>query len=263
MSTSELIITVLGCGNSTGVPSIGNYWGQCDPSEPKNRRTRASVAVQSAQTTLIVDTGPDFHNQMNREDIRNLDAALYTHFHEDHVNGIHELRAFSYRNKNLTPIYADNATLATLHERFKFLFEGGGLEIYPPVIKPHTLEYGQTYTIGDITFDCFEQDHGSCSAVGYRFGDFGYSTDILDLNEAAINALKGIKTWIVDGCGYHRKNPVAHANLKTLYRLNEQIGAKEIYLTSLSLHMDYQTLLSELPEGYKPAYDGLRLKCTL
>lgn len=261
MSNPKLTITVLGCGNSTGVPSIGNYWGTCDPTEPKNRRTRSSIAVQSAQTTLVIDTGPDFREQMNREDIRNLDAALYTHFHEDHMNGIHELRAFSYRNKNLTPIYADQATLDELHARFEFLFKGGNAEIYPPVLKPHQLEYGHTYTIGDITFDCFEQDHGSCKSVGYRFGDFGYSTDILDLDDTAVNALKGIKTWIVDGCGYNREDYIAHANLKTIYRLNEQIGAPKVYLTSLSLHMDYQTLISELPDGYSPAYDGLTFHC--
>jgi phosphoribosyl 1,2-cyclic phosphate phosphodiesterase len=256
-------ITVLGCGNSTGVPAIGNYWGACDSKEPKNRRTRSSIAVQTEQTTLIIDTGPDFHHQMNRENITNLDAALYTHFHEDHVNGIHELRAFTLRNKALTPIYADTPTLNELRKRYGFLFDGGNLDIYPPVLTASTLEYGQEYKIGDLEFLCFEQDHDSCSSVGYRFGDFGYSTDILNLDETAINALKGIKTWIVDGCGYHKEDYIAHANLKTVYRLNQKISAKTVYLTSLSLAMDYQTLRDELHNGYFPAYDGLKLECTL
>lgn len=261
MSTAT--ITVLGCGNSTGVPAIGNIWGACDPTEPKNTRTRSSIAVQINETTLIIDTGPDFRQQMNRENITNLNAALYTHFHEDHVGGIHELRAFTFRNKALTNVYADQATLDELHNRFGFLFKGGNLDIYPPILAANMLEYGQNYQIGDLSFTCFEQDHDSCSSVGYRFGDFGYSTDILDLDETAVETLKGIKTWIVDGCGYHKEDYVAHANLKTIYRLNEQIGAEEVYLTSLSLAMDYKTLCEELREGYRPAYDGLKLKCTI
>ncbi len=257
------VVTVLGCGNSSGVPAVGNYWGACDPAEPKNKRDRCSITIQTDETTLLIDTGPDFRHQVNRENITNLNAALYTHFHEDHVNGIHELRMFTFRNKALTPVYADKATLGELKKRFGFLFDGGGLDIYPPILEPHELEYGQSYTIGDIDFLCFEQDHDSCSSVGYRFGDFGYSTDILDLDETAVNALKGVKTWIVDGCGYHKEDYVAHANLKTIYRLNEQIGAEQVYLTSLSVAMDYQTLKEELRDGYLPAHDGLKLKCAL
>lgn len=261
MSTAK--ITVLGCGNSTGVPAIGNKWGECDPNEPKNTRTRSSIAIQTAETTLVIDTGPDFKQQMNRENIVDMDAALYTHFHEDHVNGIHELRMFRFKYKTLFPIYADSATLSELQQRYPFLFKGGKLDIYPPMLTPNTLEYGRTYTIKDLKFDVFEQDHGSCSSVGYRFGDFGYSTDILDLDDKAVAALKGIKTWIVDGCGYHKEDYIAHANLKTIYRLNKQIGAETVYLTSLSLAMDYKTLIEELPKGYLPAYDGLKLECRL
>ena len=120
-------------------------------------------------------------------------------------------------------------------------------------------DYGQEHSINDLHFIPFEQDHGTCKTTGYRFGDFGYSVDMFDLDEGAIDILRGIKIWIVDCAGYKDKTNRVHAHLDTIYRLNEEIGAGQVYLTSLTLGMDYRTLLDELPEGYIPAYDGLEL----
>ena len=258
----SLKITILGCGNSTGVPSIGNHWGKCDPHEPRNNRLRSSIAVQSESTTIIVDTGPDFRAQMNRADISHLDAVLYTHAHSDHIMGIDDLRMIRIRGNKLVPVYGNAATLADLTGRFKYLFEGGKSVLYPPVLQAHEIRansYGKSMKVGDIDFIPFDQDHGTCRSVGYRFGDLGYSCDIVNLDKAAITTLAGIKTWIVDGAGYHHQDNVVHANLETIYRLNEKIGAAQVYLSSLTLAMDYQTLVNELPDGYAPAYDGLKI----
>ncbi len=253
-----LRITVLGCGSSTGVPAIGNYWGACDPNEPKNNRSRSSIAIQSTETTLIIDTGPDFRTQMNKANIATLDAVLYTHAHNDHVHGIDDLRVITYRNKKLIPIYADKKIMEELKKKFKILFNSN--DLYPAILESMTFKnqhYGHEISIGDINVIPFEQDHGSCTSTGYRFGNFAYSVDMWKLDQKAIEILKGIKTWIVDCAAYkNEKNPV-HAYLGRIYELNEQIGASQVYLTSLSLQMDYQTLLNELPEGYAPAYDGL------
>lgn len=259
---STLKITVLGCGNSTGVPSIGNNWGACDPKNPKNRRTRCSLAVQSETTTVIIDTGPEFREQINRENIARIDAVLYTHAHSDHVNGIDELRIIRSRNKRLVPIYADTATLADLKERFHYLFQGGGHELYPPILDPREIScahMGRETAFDDIRFIPFVQDHGTCASVGYRFGNFAYSVDIWNLSEAAVETLRGVKTWIIDGAAYRQADNPVHANLETIFRLNEKIGAQEVYISSLSLAMDYETLCRELPEGYAPTHDGLSL----
>ncbi len=259
-------ITILGCGNSTGIPAIGNHWGDCDPHEPKNTRTRSSLCIQTETTTIVVDTGPDFRNQLNREDIQTIDAALYTHHHGDHINGMDELRIIRHKNKNLVPIYGNTETLKNLEHRFHYLFRGGDSDLYPIILTPTIIEqktYNTPFTIGDITITPFEQDHGTLMSLGYRFGDLGYSVDMVNIDQTAINTLKGIKTWIVDAAGYKDNANKVHASLDKIITLNQQIGAQQVYLSSLSLPMDYQTLCKELPSGYKPAHDGLQIECQL
>ncbi len=258
-------VTILGCGNSTGVPAIGGYWGDCDPSEPKNQRSRCSIHIQSSGgTSLIIDTGPDFRSQLNREKISHIDAVLYTHTHADHINGIDELRVIKFRNQmDKVPIYASRSSIDILRHRFFYLFDGGNHEIYPGLLEPHIIEeedYSKQISIGDLSFIAFEQDHGTCESLGYRFGDFAYSVDILKLDQPAIDALRGVKSWVVDCAAYKQESNPVHANLDTIYALNDQIGAETVYLTSLSLQMDYQTLLDELPDGYIPCYDGMTLR---
>jgi phosphoribosyl 1,2-cyclic phosphate phosphodiesterase len=256
----NLKFTILGCGNSTGVPAIGNVWGVCDPVELKNRRTRCSLLIQSPATTLVIDTGPDFREQLTRLNIQTINAALFTHAHGDHVNGIDELRIISQRTKKLTPVYASHETMEDLRRRFYYLFDGGHDPLYKPVIQPIEInESHQLHSAGDIQFIPFEQNHGACTSTGYRFGDFAYSVDIKTLDSHAINTLQGIQTWIVDCAAYKDTSPV-HANLEEIFELNEQIRAKQVYLTSLSLAMDYKTLINELPNGYAPAFDGMTIE---
>ncbi|MCB1531245.1 MAG: MBL fold metallo-hydrolase [Alphaproteobacteria bacterium] len=257
----SLTFTILGCGNSSGVPSIGNYWGQCDPAEAKNRRTRSSLLIQSGTTNLIIDTGPDFKFQLNRADINRLDAVLYSHAHSDHVAGIDELRVLRYRmGVDRVKIYCNSETYEDLERRYDYLLHGGKADIYPAVTETYTFkesDFGKTQTIGNVDFIPFLQDHGTCQSVGYRFGDLAYSVDMLALDDQAIEILQGIETWIVDAAGYTSDSNPVHANLDTIYTLNDKICAKNVYLTSLTLSMDYKTLENELKDGYLPAYDGL------
>lgn len=261
----KLDVTILGCGNSEGTPILGNDWGLCDPVEPRNHRTRPSVAVQSQNTTLIIDTGPDFREQMNRADIRDITAVLYTHAHSDHINGIDDLRSIYKRTRERVHIYADAQTMDELRLRFNYQFLEKS-SIYPQVLEGHVIEnfqLGQPMTIGDITFTPFEQDHGTCKSLGFRFGDLAYSTDLVDLPPQSIAALKGIKTWIADGAGYHMPINRVHYTLERLIAAGKALGAENVYITHLSPAMDYQKLRAELPEGFAPAYDGLKLTAQL
>lgn len=261
MST-PLKITVLGCGGSAGVPAAGNFWGACDPHEPKNRRNRCSIAVQSETTTLIIDTGPDFRHQLNHFDITNLDAVLYTHYHGDHVDGIADLRGFRFRNQKLVPIYANRETLDVFEKTIPHLLHTQE-PVYPQILDAQQImpdQFGALMRIGDIGFIPFEQDHTTCKTIGYRFGDFAYSVDVKSLDDAPLDTLKGVKTWLVDATGYHQSDNQVHMGLEQIYAYNEKVQAERVILTSLSLSMDYQTLITEISDGYEPAYDGLVLQ---
>lgn len=255
---------ILGCGNSTGVPATGNYWGACDPANPKNRRTRSSLAVMSGTTSLVIDTGPDFKEQFNVCGLTHLDAVLYTHTHSDHVNGIDDLRILAFRQKKLIPIYGSPETIAEIERRFDYLFSSP-FEIYKPIVEAAVIkdeQNGRTQKIGDIEFIPFVQEHGTCLTTGYRFGKLAYSVDMLELDERGIDVLQGIDTWIVDAAAYNDGNNKVHACLETIYRLNDRIQARRVILSSLSLAMDYDSLAAALPKGYEPAYDGLTLDFT-
>lgn len=255
-------ITVLGCGNSSGVPAIGNFWGECDPEELRNRRLRCSLAVQSKETTVLIDTASEISYQTALFDISKIDGVFYSHQHSDHTHGIHDLRSMFFRNDRHTiPCYSSVFALEEIKRRFDFMFLGGNhAHLYPPVLTAHAYEasqYGKPQQFKDIDYIPFEMDHGTCVSVGYRFGDLSYCVDMKYMGDKALECVKGSKIWIVDGCGYHNADNLVHADLETLYRYNEVVGAQKVYITSLSPLMDYQTLLRELPEGYYPAYDGL------
>jgi phosphoribosyl 1,2-cyclic phosphate phosphodiesterase len=256
-------ITILGCGDSGGVPRIGNDWGLCDPLEPKNRRTRPSIIVERRNTRIVVDTGPDFGLQMTRQNIKTVDAVLYTHAHSDHILGMDELRHITYRVKKKLPIFLDEATYGSLVKRFEYLFVQSS-SFYPAVvdpvfIKPESL--GQVHTFQDIDFVPFTQDHGQGNhSLGFRFGDIGYSTDMVDLDENAISVLKGVKIWIADCADYGHGDNILHADFKKVLALNQSIGAEHVYLTHLKMFYDYNKMKSELPDGYEPLYDGLTIE---
>lgn len=258
--STKLKVTVLGCGDSAGVPRIGGEWGACDPSNPKNRRTRPSIMVQSAETTLVVDTGPDFSAQLTRESVMELDAVLYTHAHSDHISGMDDLRIIRPRIGKNIPVYAEERTVKELKQRFGYLFTQYS-EFYPKMVDLTILDaanFGKVHAHHDIEFIPFAQDHGMGNlSLGYRFKDFAYSTDMVGLDEAAFDALKGIKTWLVDCADLSNGHGTLHANLPILMKLNERVQAEQIYITHLKMFGDYQVMCDTLPAGYRPAYDGL------
>ncbi len=253
-------IVILGCGNGAGVPAIGNHWGKCDPNEPKNRRTRASIAILTENTTVLVDTGPDLRLQLNRENIKNIDAILYTHAHADHVHGIDEIRTLSRINKTMYPSYGDQATMDEITERFHYMFQEMAEGFYPAVLKAYIIQMNEILKLNGLEILPFQQDHGTRTSVGFRIGDTAYSTDMKRLDDKAFNALKDVKTWIVDGCGYQQADNPVHANLAEVFSYNERVGAQRVIFTHLAPNMDYQTVMSELPKGYEVAYDGMSVE---
>jgi phosphoribosyl 1,2-cyclic phosphate phosphodiesterase len=256
--SAELII--LGCGSSAGVPAIGNWWGNCDPANPKNRRTRPSVAVQTDQTCVVVDTGPDFREQMNREKLRTPDAILFTHEHADHVAGIDELRTLQRLEKRIFPVFSDAYTLDRLKKRVDYMFKTTENGFYPAVCSENTLNFNEIWHFNDIKAHIFKQDHGTIDSLGFRVGSVAYSTDFKRLDDIAIDILRGVDVWIADSAGYESLTNPVHACIDEVIAYNERIGARQVYLTHMPPTMDYDAVAKRLPPGYAPAYDGLRIE---
>ena len=262
--TGSLQITILGCGSSGGVPRADGEWGACDPSNPKNLRTRCSLLVRrkpgpgSEETTVLVDTSPDLRLQTASAGARRLDAILLTHDHADQVHGIDDVRAFFLRQRARIPCFMDAATDRSMMRRFGYIFEGEGG--YPAIcdryaLPPHGAAWSVEGPSGAIPVVSFDQDHGGVRSVGYRFGDVAYSSDVVNLDEAAFEALAGVSVWIVDALRW-RPHPT-HAHVERALDWIAQVRPARAILTNLHIDLDYDDLARQLPEGVEPAFDGL------
>lgn len=262
-----LEITILGCGSSGGVPRADGDWGDCDPSDPRNARSRCSMLVRrkaetdgAEQTTALVDTSPDLRLQTARAGVTRLDAVLLTHDHADQIHGIDDVRAFFIRQRARIACWSDTATQASLMRRFGYIFEGEGG--YPAILTDHRLPpHGQAWRVegpsGAIPVTTFDQDHGGVRSIGYRFGDVAYSSDVVHLDDHAFAALQGLDVWIVDALRW-RPHPT-HAHVERALEWIERVRPRRAILTNMHIDLDYNDLKRKLPNGVEPGYDGLRL----
>jgi len=244
-------LTILGCGTSGGVPRIPNHWGDCDPSNPKNRRRRASIMVEEGDTRILCDTTPDLREQMLSANVDHLDAVLYTHDHADHTHGIDDLRGFFQMSRKEVPVYGDSHTISSLQQKFGYVF--ASKEGYPAICDPHVLD--GPATVGDINAIPFKQGHGKGFSLGYRFGDMAYSTDVNALSGEAFEALEGVKVWVVDALRYD-PHPT-HSHLEQTLEWIARVKPERAILTHMTWNLDYETLMGSLPDGVEPGYDGM------
>jgi len=246
-------VTLLGCGTSGGVPRIGNEWGACDPNEPRNRRRRCSILVEDKGSKVLIDTSPDIREQLLDANVTDLDGVVWTHEHADQCHGIDELRVLTIRNRRQMDVWGDSATLNVLTDRFDYCFRQLEGSLYPAILKEHLIE--GPFSVGNIDFIPFEQDHGMIHSLGFRMGKIGYSNDLVNLDDRGFEILEGIDTWIVDAMRYKR-HPT-HVNLETALEWIERLKPRRAILTNMHVDLDYQTLLRDLPEGVEPGYDGM------
>ncbi|MBV9825232.1 MAG: MBL fold metallo-hydrolase [Alphaproteobacteria bacterium] len=248
-------VTVLGCGPSWGVPAIGPDWGRCDPTEPRNRRRRCSVLVESRGSVVLIDMSPDLRDQLIDADVSNVDAVLLTHAHADHLHGIDDLRMISQRRRAAIPLYATAEPLAEVAERFGYAVRPPvpGRPIYRPALDPRVIE--GPFEAASMPVRPFVQDHGYHDSTGFRIGAFGYSTDTTALDDAAFATLAGVELWIVD-CLRREPHPT-HSHLAKTLEWIERVKPRHAVLTHMDQNFDYRELAAELPLGVEPGYDGL------
>ena len=258
-----MTITILGCGSSSGVPRLGNQWGDCDPANPKNRRSRCSLLVTRAtgdgETRALIDTSPDLRAQLLDAGIGALDAVIYTHSHADHVHGIDDLRQIVFNIRRRLPVWADGPTQESLLTRFGYAFVQPPNSAYPPILDMNTID--GAFTVdgagGPVTLIPFEVEHGMIDALGFRIGDVAYVPDVLEIPEAAWTHLQGLECWIVDAL---RRTPhPTHAHLaKTLDWIERARPARAV-LTNMHMDLDYETVAAETPAHVSPAFDGMTI----
>lgn len=256
-------VIVLGSGSSGGVPLVGGadgegFWGDCDPHEPKNRRKRASVLIEVDGIRLLIDTGPDLRQQLLDNRITTVDAILYTHNHADHLHGIDEVRSLNYHGQQAIPAYTDAYYVEKISETFPYIFLNPATahNFYKPAIDFHTITPPTPFAINGATVQPFYQDHGFVRSIGYRIGNFAYSTDVKAFPAESEPYLYGLDLWVV--AAVQRGKPHnTHAHLELVLEWVDKYRPRRTVLTHMNNTMDYQTLLRELPAHILPGYDGM------
>ena len=263
--------TILGCASSPGVPRINGDWGACDPNNPRNRRTRAAFLVEQfspdgGSTTVVVDTGPDFREQMIAARVQHVDAVLYSHPHADHLHGIDDLRGYFHIQRERIPIYADSWTMERIRAGFGYCLETPPGGNYPPIVEPRLIEslvepIVVTGAGGPIEVLAHRQIHGEIHSLGFRFGNVGYCSDVSDFPEETVGRLEGLDLLIIDALQYHH-HP-SHFSLDQALEWIDRLQPRQAYLTHMHTPMDYDAVNAATPEHVQPAYDGLSYECDI
>jgi phosphoribosyl 1,2-cyclic phosphate phosphodiesterase len=253
----SLTITFLGTGTSTGIPMIGCECGVCQSSDPKDKRLRSSILVQSANTTIVVDTTPDFRYQMLRLNMNHLDAILFTHPHKDHIAGLDDVRAFNFFMQKPMQVFANTLTEEALRRDFHYAFAENK---YPGIPEIELITIDETpFQVGDIPVTPILVWHHKMPVYGFRFGNFTYITDANRIEESEKEKIKGSKILVVNAL--RKESHISHFTLDQAIALVEELNIPEAYFTHISHQLGYhQHITAALPQHINLAYDGLTCK---
>ncbi|MEX2581122.1 MAG: MBL fold metallo-hydrolase [Verrucomicrobiales bacterium] len=254
-------ITFLGTGTSIGVPVIGCDCGVCTSDDPKNKRLRSSIHVKTPEVEFVVDTGPDFRQQCLREGIRDLDAALYTHSHSDHVMGFDDLRRFTVLDEESLEIFANDECLERLRSAFHYVFDGENR--YRGYLKIEPRRITGPFLVGDLEVTPLPVSHGKVETLGFLFARegrrlFAYIPDAKELSEETREGIAGIDLLILDGL--QPEPHWTHLSIGEAVDLARELEVEATWLTHFSCRVDYAALEPGLPPGVRLAWDGLRLR---
>lgn len=257
MHTPPLTITFLGTGTSSGVPMIGCSCDVCISSDPHDNRLRSSILVQSATTTVVVDTTPDFRYQMLRTQTNHLDAVLYTHPHKDHMAGLDDIRAYNFTSKKAMNIYANSLTGEAVRRDFYYAFTDTKYS-GAPELNLITID-DSPFFIGDIPVVPIEVIHHKMPVVGFRFGQFTYITDANRIEEAEKEKIRGSKVLVLNAL--RKELHISHFTLSEAIAMAVELDVPEVYFTHISHQLGgHAAINQELPPHIRLAYDGLTIR---
>lgn len=250
-------VTFLGTGTSQGVPVIACECEVCQSQDPKDKRLRTSIHVEIDGLSLVVDTGPDFRQQMLRENIKQLDGVIFTHAHKDHIAGMDDIRAYNFKQQADMPVYANKIVQEALHRDFHYVFAA---EKYPgiPNVELHTIE-NKPFTIANTVIQPILVWHYKLPVLGFRFGDFTYITDANRIDEEEKAKIRGSKVLVLNAL--RKTDHISHFTLDEAIALAQELEIPTTYLIHLSHQMGKHEIVSkELPKGVFIAYDGLKIE---
>ena len=257
---NRLTITVLGSGTSVGVPTIGCSCAVCHSDDPRNRRLRPSVALRWDGHCVVIDTGPDFRQQVLRAQVARVDAVLYTHVHADHILGLDDIRPFNFNQQEVIPVYGSEETLRIIRRVFDYIFYEGKTESSRPRIRTVPFNGGPIQVHG-LEFTAVPLRHGKGHCHGFRFGNAAYLTDHSEVPEASMEMLQGLDVLFLDALRYH-PHPT-HSTVEQSLKIVERLKPREAWFTHISHDLAHESADSLLPAGVRLAYDGLEVAVAL
>ena len=251
---------ILGCGSSMGVPRSDGYFGNCDPKNKRNFRSRCCALIQTKSENILIDTSPDLRHQLIKNKIKKIDRVFYSHMHADQTHGINDLRVFYIQKKKTIPVYADSPTKKYLFNTFKYCFVSNNRE-YPATLKLNSI--GKNLELLDgkkkITVKSVKVKHGNINSICYIIDKkIAYISDISDISRNNFKYFKNLKYLIID-CLWLRYHP-SHLNLEKSLKFIKIFKPKKAILTNLHSDLDYNFLKKTLPKNIVPAFDGLTVK---
>ena len=253
-------ITILGSGTSTGVPVPGCSCPICQSTHPKNQRLRTSCLVATSSGNTIIDTGPDFRQQVLREKVGGIDSVLFTHDHADHTAGIDDLRGFCYLRSAPIPCYTYALAAQELRRRFSYIFRPDPEYLGAPVPQLHLREvqWGETFASAGVVWTALELLHGKLPVMGFRSGSFAYCTDCNHIAATTRESLQGVETLVITGLRFEPH--ATHFTIPQAIETAQSLGVKRTVLIHMTHSIDYEEVSAQLPTGAELAYDGMRLQ---
>lgn len=251
-------VTFLGTGTSQGVPFIGCPCAVCNSANPKDKRLRCSVWIETPEASIVIDSGPDFRYQMLRAGVRRLDAIVFTHGHKDHVAGLDDIRPYNYFDKKPVAVYATEETQQALRREFSYIFTN---PTYPgiPQITMNTIAAGQSFSIHGLEIVPIKLLHYELEVLGFRIGDFTYITDANYIAPEELMKVKGSKAMTLNALRHEAH--VSHFTLAEAIEVAKVAGAQDVYFTHISHQLGlHEVVEATLPPGMHLAYDGLVLE---